>query len=261
MVGTATDVTDRKRAELDAVEQRRELTHLARVSAVGELSGALAHEMNQPLTSILANAQAARRMIEREGADLGEVGKILDDIVAEDRRAGEVIRHLRNLLRKEAGQVERVDMSELVDEMLELTHGDLVTRGVALRTFLTPDLPPVLADRVQLQQVLLNLILNACDAMSETIAEERVLTVTSMRQGSSIIVSVADTGPGIAHDQLEMLFKPFYTTKPNGLGLGLAICRSIVQAADGRLLAENNPDRGSTFRFLIPCAEKETAAS
>jgi PAS domain S-box-containing protein len=261
IVGTAIDVTDRKMAELEALQQRRELTHLARVSAVGELSGALAHEMNQPLTSILANAQAARRMIDREPADLAELRKILDDIVSEDRRAGEVIRHLRNLLRKEAGEVERVDMSELVDEMLELTHGDFVARGIALRTFLAPDLPAVLADRVQLQQVLLNLILNACDAMSETPSEERVLTVTSVRQGSGVLVSVADTGTGITPDRMEVLFKPFFTTKPNGLGLGLAICRSIVQAADGRLWAENNAERGSTFRFLIPCAEKETAAS
>jgi C4-dicarboxylate-specific signal transduction histidine kinase len=273
IVGTAIDVTERKRAEFEALEQRRELTHLARVSAVGQLSGALAHELNQPLTSILANAQAARRMIEREGADLGEVGKILDDIVAEDRRAGEVIRHLRNLLRKEVGQAEDVEMSSLVQEMLDLTRGDLVTRGVAVRTFLTPELPVVSADPVQLQQVLLNLFLNACDAMAELPVEERLLTVTSARRASNVVVSVADAGSGISLDQMDTLFTPFVTTKPNGLGLGLAICRSIIQAADGKLWAENNADRGSTFRFSIPIKdtgrdkgnaepeEPETAAS
>jgi PAS domain S-box-containing protein len=273
IVGTAIDVTERKRAELEALEQRRELTHLARVSAVGQLSGALAHELNQPLTSILANAQAARRMIEREGADLGEVGKILDEIVAEDRRAGEVIRHLRNLLRKDVGQAEDVEVSSVVQEMLDLTRGDLVTRGVAVRTFLTPDLPLVSADPVQLQQVLLNLFLNACDAMAEMPVEERILTVTSSRRGSNVVVSVADTGSGISLDQMDTLFTPFVTTKPNGLGLGLAICRSIIQAAEGKLWAENNADRGSTFRFSLPTQdagkdrgkgepkESETAAS
>jgi len=133
-----------------------------------------------------------------------------------------------------------------------LTRGDLVTRGVTVQTFLTPDLPLVSADPVQLQQVLLNLILNASEAMTEIPVEERVLTVTSSRRGSSVVVSVGDTGTGLSIDQMETLFTPFVTTKPSGLGLGLAICRSIIQASDGRLWAENNADRGTTFRFSLP---------
>jgi signal transduction histidine kinase len=255
IVGTAIDVTDRKKAELEVLEQRRELTHLARVSAVGALSGALAHELKQPLTAILSNAQAAKLLIERGSVELREVGRILDDIVAEDQRAGEVIGHLRRLLRNEPGVVQSVDMSSVVHDSLQLVHGDLVTRNVMLVTSLPVGLPPVEADPVQLQQVLLNLILNACDAMNERHHDDRTLTVTAMRQGPAVVVGVADSGTGVPPEDMDSLFQAFFTTKSSGLGLGLAICKSIIDSAGGRIWIENNPDRGATVRFSLPaCA-------
>ena len=230
IVGTAIDVTDRKRAELEAQEQRRELTHLARVASVGELSGALAHELNQPLTSILSNAQAGRLLIERETVDLREVGKILDDIAAEDRRAGEVIRQLRRLLKKETTQGQSFDLALVAQETLELMHGDLVTRHVTLLTALPAGLPRVEADAVQFQQVLLNLVLNGCEAMAENPRDDRALTVSAYGDGSGVVVAVADSGPGIPMSNLDVIFRPFFTTKKSGLGLGLAICQSIIDA-------------------------------
>jgi C4-dicarboxylate-specific signal transduction histidine kinase len=254
VVGTAIDVTERKKAELEAQEQRRELTHLARVAALGELSGALAHELNQPLTSILSNAEAARLLIEREPPDLHELGRILDDVISEDRRAGGVIRHLRSLLGKGPPHVESVDVPPLIQEILTVLNGDLVTRNITLQTSLPSGLPPVHADPVQLQQVLLNLVLNACDAMHGGASHERILIVSASRNESSVVVSVADRGTGIPPDRMEAIFRPFVTTKHKGLGLGLAISQSIVAAAGGRLWAENNPDRGATFRFELPFA-------
>jgi C4-dicarboxylate-specific signal transduction histidine kinase len=254
IVGTAIDVTDRKKAELERQEQRRELTHLARVSAVGALSGALAHELKQPLTAILSNAQAARRLIERGSVELREVGRILDDIVAEDQRAGEVIGHLRRLLKNEPGVVQSLDLSAVVHDSLQLVHGDLVTRNVMLVTSLPAGLPLVEADPVQLQQVLLNLILNACDAMNERPHDDRTLTVTASQNGSTVVVAVADSGAGVPAGDMDSLFQAFFTTKSSGLGLGLAICKSIIDSAGGSISLENNSDRGATVRFALPCA-------
>jgi signal transduction histidine kinase/integral membrane sensor domain MASE1 len=258
IIGTAMDVTQRKTAELEAQEQRRELTHLARVSALGELSGALAHELNQPLASILSNAQAARLLIGRESPDLTEIGKILDDIAAEDRRAGDTIRHLRKLLRRGSPHLQAVDLNASVEEILGLMRGDLITRNVAVLTSLSPSLPPVQADPIEVQQVLLNLILNACDAMDENRTDDRVLTLTTCEFSSSAVVAVSDVGSGIPGDRMGSLFRPFFTTKADGLGMGLAICQSIAAGIGGRLWAENNPDRGSTFRLAVPLAEGRT---
>ena len=254
IVGTAIDVTDRKKAELERQEQRRELTHLARVSAVGALSGALAHELKQPLTAILSNAQAAKRLIERGSVELREVGRILDDIVSEDQRAGEVIGHLRRLLKNEPGVVQSLDVSAVVHDSLQLVHGDLVTRNVMLVTSLPAGLPLVEADPVQLQQVLLNLILNACDAMNERRHDDRTLTVTASRQDSTVVVAVSDSGTGVPAGDIDSLFQSFFTTKSSGLGLGLAICKSIIDSAGGRISLENNSDRGATVRFALPSA-------
>jgi len=254
IIGTAIDVTDRKKAELERQEQRRELTHLARVSAVGALSGALAHELKQPLTAILSNAQAAKRLIERGSVELREVGRILDDIVAEDQRAGDVIGHLRRLLKNEPGVVQSLDLSTVVHESLQLVHGDLVTRNVMLVTSLPAGLPLVKADPVQLQQVLLNLILNACDAMNERRQDDRTLTVTASRQGSTVAVAVADSGAGVPPGDMDSLFQAFFTTKSSGLGLGLAICKSIIESAGGSISLENNSDQGATVRFALPYA-------
>jgi signal transduction histidine kinase/integral membrane sensor domain MASE1 len=259
VIGTAMDVTQRRTAELEAQEQRRELTHLARVAALGELSGALAHELNQPLASILSNAQAARLLIGRESPDLEEIGKILDDIAAEDRRAGDTIRHLRKLLRRGIPHLQWVDLNASVEEILGLMRGDLITRNVSVETSLTPGLPLVQADPIEVQQVLLNLILNACDAMDENRSDDRILKLATCPDTSTVVVAVSDTGSGILPGHMELLFRPFFTTKPDGLGMGLAICHSIAAGIGGRLWAENNPDRGATFRFAVPFAEDRTA--
>jgi PAS domain S-box-containing protein len=259
IVGTAMDITKRKTAELDAEEQRRELTRMARVGALGELSAALAHELSQPLTSILSNAQAARLLLGRE-SELAEIGRILDDIAAEDRRAGEVIRHLHTLLRKGPSRTQEVELNGVVEEILRLMRGDLIVRSVTVRTFLQEGLRSVPADPVELQQVLLNLILNACDAMNGNASDDRILIVTTRQEPSRVVVAVSDVGSGIAPDKMDFLFKPFFTTKSHGIGMGLAICKSIVVGLGGRLWAENNPDRGSTFQFTIPEAETRSPA-
>jgi signal transduction histidine kinase len=247
------DLVAQRRAELEAKEQRLQLTHLTRLAQLGELSGALAHELNQPLTAILSNAQAAQHFLAADRIDLAELREILGDIVAADQRAGEVIRRLRALFKKGETQFQLLDANEVVREALDLAHGDLVTRNIEVTTELAPRLPAVAADRVQVHQVLLNLLINASEAMSANAAEERRLTVsTQPLSGGGVQVSVADRGPGIPEDRQPRLFEPFFTTKPQGMGLGLSISRSIVTAHGGRLWSTNNPVRGVTFHVALP---------
>ena len=249
------NVTQRRKAQAEIEEQRRELSHLARVAVLGELSGALAHELRQPLTSILSNAQAARRLVTRRTADPAELTTILEDIVTEDRRAGRVIERLRALLKRGETHLQAVETSELLREVLELAHGELVARRIATTAIVEPDLPPIHGDRVQLQQVLLNLILNACEAMSSTVEAERALYVTVRGEPKQQIhFTIRDHGIGIPEALLDRLFEPFVTTKPEGLGLGLSISRSIVAAHGGRLWAENNVDHGATVHCLLASA-------
>jgi PAS domain S-box-containing protein len=245
--------TDRKREERALEEHRRELAHLTRVSTLGELSGALAHELNQPLAAILANAQAAQRYISRGPAGITEVASILDDIVADDLRAGDVIRSLRKLLRNEDVGFQPVDFNEVIGEVLDLAQGDLIARNVSVHRNLDTDLPPVHGDRVQLQQVMLNLIMNACEAMAaEESPERRLRILTSREDGSGVRVTVQDTGPGVPPDIRERVFDPFLTTKKQGLGLGLSICRSLVTAHGGRLWLSDNEAGGASFHFVLP---------
>src|SRR5262245_2245558 len=252
------DITERKQAELEAQQQRELLTHLTRVVTLGELSGALAHELSQPLTSILSNAQAAQRLLTREPADLAEVRDILKDIVDDDRRAGAVIRRWRTLLRKGETVLQPLDLNEVSNEVLRLAHSELVAHRVTVTAQLTPGLPAVLGDRVGLQQVLLNLIVNACDAMKLNEPARRHLTVVTGPDGDGAVqVAIADRGAGIPADRIERVFEPFFTTKEDGLGLGLAICRSIVAAHGGRLWVTNNPDCGSTFRVALSARREE----
>jgi len=233
-------------------EQRRELSHLARVAVLGQLSGALAHELNQPLTSISSNAEAARRLLKRQPADLDELDAILGDIASEDQRAAQVIRRLRALLKRGETHLQPMDTRELLSEVLELAHAELITRRVTATALVARDLPPVLGDRVQLQQVFLNLIINACEAMNTTAAADRRLTLIANADArNNILISIRDFGTGIPSTLLERLFEPFVTTKPEGLGLGLSISRTIVAAHGGRLWAENNADRGATMYCLL----------
>ncbi|HEY9229539.1 MAG TPA: PAS domain S-box protein, partial [Gemmatimonadaceae bacterium] len=245
------DITERQRAEHEIVVQRRQLAHLGRVAVLGELSGALAHELNQPLTAILANARAAQRMLLRDHVDVPELRAILDDIVADDRRAGSVIHRVRALIRKGEAEPQPVVANEVIREVLDLANSDLIQRAVSVTTRLSPGLPPVPADRVQLQQVVLNLVFNACDAMADIPPSERTLTITTADEGTVIRVSVADRGTGIS-GTVDSVFEPFVTSKEHGLGLGLAICRSIVDAHGGRMWAVNNTGRGATFHLVLP---------
>jgi PAS domain S-box-containing protein len=257
------DVTERKRAESMLQEQQRELAHLSRVAALGELSGALAHELNQPLAAILANTRAAQRMISGDQQNITEVREILEDIALDDMRAGEVIARLRSLLKKGEIQARLVHLNEIVSEVLDLLHSDLIQRRVSIRTELAPSIPPIMGDRVQLQQVLLNLILNACDAMADQPPRDRRITIGGMlTDRGAVQLTVSDRGPGVAEGQLEQIFEPFMTTKEAGLGLGLAISRSIVTAHGGRLWAGTAPEGGATFLLeLEPIKPRRTPQS
>jgi two-component system, LuxR family, sensor kinase FixL len=252
MLGSSIDITARKQAEIEVEQQRNELAHLSRVSMLSELSGSLTHELNQPLTAILSNAQAALRFLDVGQPDLDEVRDILRDIVADDRRAGEVIGSLRVLLRRGEPRRDTFDLNELVHDVLRLLRGDLLNAGVALTVDCAAGLPSLHADRVQLQQVLLNLVINACEAMVDVAAPDRHLAVfTLMGDDQSLKVLVTDQGLGIPSTDLERVFEPFLTTKPEGLGLGLSICRRIVTAHGGVLRASNNPAGGTTFSLTL----------
>jgi two-component system, LuxR family, sensor kinase FixL len=245
-------VSARKRAESAAEEQRRELAHLSRVASLGELSGALAHELNQPLAAILANVRAAQRMMRETGPELKQVRDILEDIAVDDRRAGEVIGRLRALLKKGEARMSEVHLNAMVAEVTGLLHSDLIRRRVSVRTDLAPSLPLVLGERVELQQVLLNLVANACDAMMEKPADQRLVIIrTSSTPDGLVHLSIADQGDGIPQGRLEQIFDAFFTTKEHGLGLGLAICRSIATAHRGRLWAENDPSGGAIFHLAL----------
>jgi PAS domain S-box-containing protein len=247
------DITERRQAELEAARQRDESAHLSRVTLLGELSASLAHELNQPLASILANAQAAQRFLARDAADPAELLHILSDIVEADKRAVEVIQRLRLLLKKGEVQLQPLDMNAVVDSVLKLMNSDLLNRKVAVETELAPDLPGVNGDDVQLQQVLLNLIVNGCDSMAGVEAVERRLIIrTELIDAGDVRVSVADQGCGIPPEKIERIFEPFFTTKTRGMGFGLAISRTIISAHGGRLWATNNPERGATFHFTLP---------
>ena len=253
MRGASVDITKRKQAELEATRHRNEMAHLSRVTMLGELSGSIAHELNQPLSAILSNAQAMQRIL-ANGADLAEVREMLDEIVSEGKRAGEVIHRLRQWLKKGAVHHHSLQINKVVEDVSKLIRSDLINQKVTVDTELTSDLPTVTGDPVQLQQVLLNLMVNACDAMANgNTPERRLLIRTGLENGSNVvIVSVTDRGGSIPEEKLEQIFEPFFTTKAKGMGLGLSVCRTIISAHRGKLWATNNPDRGATFHFSLP---------
>jgi signal transduction histidine kinase len=245
----------RKRSELEAQGLRNDLAHAGRVATVGELTASLAHELNQPLTAILSNAQAGQRVLDTVPVDLVEVGEIFKDIVEDDKRAGEVIRRLRQLLAKGTPHLRALDLNEALEDVAQLVSGDAVVRGVSIRLELAPGLPEVMGDRVQLQQVALNLVLNGMDALRESAPGSRTLVLRTARADAGTVrVDVQDSGKGIRESDMGKIFQAFYTTKPDGMGIGLAITRSIVDVHGGRLEAHNNPDGGATFSFTLPIA-------
>jgi C4-dicarboxylate-specific signal transduction histidine kinase len=245
---------ERARGTREAAEQRLQLTHLSRVALLGEMSGGLAHELNQPLTAILSNAQAAQQFIANKTIDDAELQDILRDIIAADERAGAVIQRLRALFKRGETQVQRLDPNELVKEVLSLAHGDLATRSVETVLDLAPALPPIDGDRVQLQQVMLNLIMNASEAMAASEPAARRLLIRTAPTRNYVHLSFGDRGPGFAPELHDRLFEPFYTTKAQGLGLGLSISRSIVTAHGGRLWGRSSEGRGATFFISLPAA-------
>ncbi len=255
------DVTERRRAEAELQTQRTELAHLSRVALLGELSAAFAHELNQPLAAIMSNARAGQHVMARKPPDTTEVLAILEDIVADDRRAGEVIRRMQALLRRGELQLQPLDVNEVVQEVVELLHSELIRREVLVHTVLAPALPRVPADRIQMQQVLMNLLFNACDAMADQPREGRSVSIVTSGTLGAVRISVADQGSGIPEGNEERVFEPFFTSKRHGLGLGLAICRTIVTAHGGRLWAVNNADRGATFHLVLRRNGHETWGS
>jgi PAS domain S-box-containing protein len=260
--GIFADITARKTAEAEAELQRTEVSHLMRVSVLGQLSGAIAHELNQPLTAILAYAQAARKIIGRKNPELGRITEILDDIVAEDNRASEVIRRLHGLLRKGESKAEAINLNDLVESTLRLLHSELISRRIKVDVALDQDLPQASGDPVQLQQVLLNLLMNAMDAMNASAPPQRVITVGTRSSGRGVIEAfISDCGQGIAAEEHARIFQPFFTTKHHGLGLGLAICSTIVKTHGGKLGINNNADGGATASFTLPAIVEMVPAS
>ena len=238
-------------ADAKAQLQRKELAHLSRVATLSALSGSLAHELNQPLSSILFDARAGQLCLSQDVPDLVEVRAIFADIVSAECRAGEIIERLRTMLRRGEVALKPVNVNECLEELLRLTRSDLIARGVSVSNLTTGNLPPAITDRVQLQQVLLNLILNACDAMESNPLEDRNLTLTTDIAEDEIRIGVLDCGVGLP-DDAETLFQPFYTTKAGGLGMGLSICRTLVTSHGGRLWAERRAGRGAAFYVALP---------
>jgi C4-dicarboxylate-specific signal transduction histidine kinase len=251
------DVTERKRLAAETRRLQIELVHADRVTRTGALTASLAHELNQPLAAILSNAQAALRFLAQEKPDLGEIREILTDIVRDDKRASAVISGLRTMLRRQEPVRVGLDVAGTIREVLVLLNSELLTHQVEV----TADFEAgcsVLADKAQLQQVVLNLVMNAIQAMQGQAAEERRLALSVSRTGEGEVrVAVRDAGVGIPEEKLATVFNPFWTTKDQGMGLGLAVCRAILEAHGGAIWVEPNQDRGVTFFFRLPAVPTE----
>jgi PAS domain S-box-containing protein len=249
----AHDIEDQKRAERALQTSQAELAHVTRVTTLGELSASIAHEINQPLAAIAANAEAALRLLSRDVPDIPEARAGIMDVSKDARRAGEVILRIRDFSKKAHPQMLQLDINEVIEEAAKLIRHEALQHGVTIRSEFASDLPPVRGDRIQLQQVIVNLAVNGMEAMASVQDRERMLIVRTERdQTSRILVAVADAGVGIEPENLERVFVAFYTTKPAGLGMGLAICRSIIEAHGGRLWVDANVPRGTIFRFTVP---------
>jgi len=253
----ARDITRRKLAELEVQLQRSELAHLSRVTMLGELSGSLAHELNQPLGAILRNTEAAELFLQDPSPDLEELRAIMADIRKDDQRAGAVIDRMRSLVKRREIAHSLLDLNVLAKEVISLVRPDADARKVRLALKAASSLPPVRGDRVQLQQVLLNLLLNAMDAVNDSAPDCRRVTVRVQSADTLVEVTVSDTGHGIPPDKFFRLFEPFFTTKANGMGMGLPISRRIMEAHGGSIRAENDSSGGATFHFTLPVAKEE----
>jgi two-component system sensor kinase FixL len=250
----AHDVSDRHRV----AALREELAHLGRVSMLSVLTGALAHEINQPLTAVGVNADAAELLLAQEPLSTDDLREAIQDIRSDNRRAGEVLQRIRTLLRKETTRYESVGINETVGDVVKLIQPDAVRRGIRIAINLASDASPVRGDRVQVQQVVLNLLMNACDAVQDNEPQFRRVTLRTTRGTDGMIVVVTDAGSGLSEEELARIFDPFYTTKSDGMGLGLTICRAIIGAHDGSLEATRNADKGMTFSVAFPYWQPES---
>jgi signal transduction histidine kinase len=248
----ATIALESTRRERQYRELQMALAHANRITTMGELTASIVHEVNQPITAAVTYALAARRWLSAEPPDFGEVSEALADIIKEGNRASEVIGRIRDLIKKAPPRKDRVEINGAIREVIELAYSEAVKNGVSVQTQFAESLPLIQGDRVQLQQVMLNLIINAIQAMSGLAAGARELRITTENADSEgVRLAVRDSGPGLSPENLQRLFEPFYTTKPNGMGMGLSICRSIIEAHGGRLWATGQP-RGALFQFTIP---------
>jgi C4-dicarboxylate-specific signal transduction histidine kinase len=242
----------RQLAEVQSRQRMAELAHVNRFSTAGELTASIAHEINQPLGSILTNAETANAILQSPTPDIAELKEIMRDILQDDRRAAEVIRRMRSLLKKAPFELKTLDLNDLVRQAVDFLSSLAVGRKVELVSVVTPDPLPILGDSIQLQQVILNLVVNAIDAMRDTPDEKRIISIRTSRGKSFAELSVSDCGPGIAEDKLKEVFEPFFTSKAEGMGMGLSIARTIVEAHSGQISAENRDGGGALFRMRLP---------
>lgn len=259
-VGIIRDLTERKVVEQEIVEQRERLAHLTRLGTIGEMTTAIAHEINQPLTAISTYAQASERLLRSGTSDKAELASTLHKIGEQARRAGEVIRHLRRLVKQRDSETEIADLNELIHDLLHLARVDTRAQGLSIRTELADRLPAIEVDGIQIQQVILNLIRNAVDAMAEWRADDTLIIQSVALDKNWVEVRVIDSGPGIPNQVLERLFEPFVTTKPDGLGVGISICRSILNSHGGELYFDRNRPAGTVARFTLPALPEVTEA-
>ena len=247
------DVTEQKRAEEEADRLRQIMARVTRINTMGELATSLAHELNQPLTAILVNARTALRMLSDGKCSRDDLRVILEDIAADDQRAGEIIRRMREPLKRTALTLESLDVRDLIQEIYPLVQNEATAAGIKIELHLAAGLPRIRADRIQFQQVLLNLLVNALDAVKDQPVERRWIELSSTAEGKqSIRIEVNDAGHGISQNIKEHLFEPLYTTKPEGLGVGLSICKSLIEAHGGRIWHEERPEGGARFVFTLP---------
>ena len=258
---TNTDVTERKRSQAALEEVQAELAHVSRVTMLGEMSASIAHEVNQPLASIAMNAEASQQYLAEDPPKVVEARPLVDRIAASVERASNVIRRIRALSKKAAPEKVRLDPNEVIEDTVPLVRSQAISHRVLLRLQLAPNLPEVLADRIQLQQVVINLVVNAIDAMKDVTDRPREVEIRSQTsEGDKVLIAVKDTGIGIEPDKANRLFDAFYTTKPDGMGMGLSISRSIIVAHGGRIWASANAGPGATIQFTLPQAQAEPLA-
>jgi C4-dicarboxylate-specific signal transduction histidine kinase len=262
VLATTNDVTDRRAAEEKQRKAQEALAHVTRLTTLGEVSASIAHEINQPLAAIVNNATASLVLLSGKQPDLDEVRAALKDVVSDAERASAVVERVRQMSRRSAPQQAPCRIQEIVDDVVAIAARAAALRGVTIDTEISGKLPPVLGDLVQLEQVLLNLVVNAMDAMGDVEPSERRVEVRAGMdtEDPSVTIRVADRGVGLKPEDMPRLFEAFHTTKPNGMGLGLAISRSIVEAHGGRLWAERNDERGAVFAFRLPVAQAAAAA-